>query len=228
MAFEQLPLSLPYRQALGRADFLVAKSNEDAVRFIDLFPNWPAHAALLCGAVGSGKTHLAHLFSDRFIRGCDLPVDFENIQGERLVIEDIDRSTDETALFHLFNWTKEHRIFVLFTARQMPMVRLPDLKSRLGSIPKIYIGLPDEELLFGVLSKWFYERHVSVDASVLEYILSRAERSFEFLKELINRLDSVSLAQGRRITIPIVRQVLEQQTACLKPVLKQEQLNQRM
>lgn len=222
MAFEQLPLSLPYRQALGRADFLVAKSNEEAVRFLDLFPNWPAHAALLCGAAGSGKTHLAHLFSDQLICGCDLPVDFESIRGNRLVVEDIDVQTDETALFHLFNWTKEHRIFTLFTARQVPAVRLPDLKSRLGSIPKIYIGLPDEELLFGVLSKWFYERHVSVEASVLEYILSRAERSFGFLKDLINRLDSVSLAQGRRITIPIVRRVLEETGASVPPFQREQ------
>lgn len=212
MTFAQLPLSLPHRQTFGRDDFLVAPSNEEAVRFIDLFPNWPSHAVLLCGEQGSGKTHLAHLFSSVFVKATELPIDFETIRGNRLVIEDIDEQIDETALFHLFNWTKERQIYVLFTARKLPIFHLPDLKSRMGSIPKIYIGLPDEELLFGVLSKWFYERHISIDVAVIEYILARAERSFAFLQNLVDLLDKLSLAERRRITVPIVRRVLEELT----------------
>jgi chromosomal replication initiation ATPase DnaA len=50
-------LDLPHRQALGRDDFLVTKSNAAAVALIDHWPDWPARGNGV-GPPGSGKTHL--------------------------------------------------------------------------------------------------------------------------------------------------------------------------
>ena len=38
-SFEQLPLLLSYRKAFGRDDFIVARCNEEAVRWIDRYAN---------------------------------------------------------------------------------------------------------------------------------------------------------------------------------------------
>ncbi len=48
----QLPLDLGHRPALGRADFLGAPCNAEALAWLDRWPNWPATALALHGPPG--------------------------------------------------------------------------------------------------------------------------------------------------------------------------------
>ena len=50
---------------MGEDDFLVASSNEAAVAWLDLWPNWPAPALVIFGPAGCGKTHLAQVWRAR-------------------------------------------------------------------------------------------------------------------------------------------------------------------
>src|SRR5436305_276742 len=61
----QLAIELPFRPALGRADFLVSDCNAAALARIDSWPGWLGRALVLHGPSGSGKTHLAHLWRER-------------------------------------------------------------------------------------------------------------------------------------------------------------------
>ncbi len=61
----QLPLDLGFRPALGRADFLVAPCNEEAVAWLDRWPQWPGPALALAGPARSGKSHLAEVWRVR-------------------------------------------------------------------------------------------------------------------------------------------------------------------
>lgn len=206
----QLSLGLSYRKAYNLDDFMVAPCNVDAVTWLDLYPNWPAHAMVILGPSGSGKTHLAHIFSKNVIDGADLTDTNFPEHIDKIVVENIDRLANEAALFHLYNWTKEQGIGLLMTAVQMPDIKLPDLKSRLYLAPKIQILPPDDDLIYAVLMKAFFERNILVDPSVLEYAVKQIERSFPAVHRLIDTVDKVSLEKGRRITIPIVKEALRQ------------------
>ena len=61
----QLAIDLPYREALGRADFLVSDCNEAALGWIERWPQWPSSALVLHGPAGSGKSHLTALWHAR-------------------------------------------------------------------------------------------------------------------------------------------------------------------
>ncbi len=61
----QLALDFGHRPALGREDFLVAPCNEDAVAWVDRWPDWPGPALVIHGPAGCGKTHLAQVWRRR-------------------------------------------------------------------------------------------------------------------------------------------------------------------
>ena len=219
MSDAQLPLSLPHRPALGRQDFLTAPCNAEAVAWLERWPDWPSHALALAGPEGCGKTHLLHAFAESREGVCmtdapDLSVDKVGHLAEShavVVLDRLEAGFDETALFHLWNLTKENRRYLLMAGRLAPArlhVALPDLASRLSSVAVAEIRAPDESLLAAVLVKLFADRQLKVGMDVVTYVLSRAERSFAAINAVVCALDRASLVERKPVTIPLARTVL--------------------
>lgn len=216
----QLAFELEHRPALEEEDFLVAPCNEEAVGWIDRFPDWPAPALVIHGPPACGKTHLARVFmaktDAREIPLGSISPDFQLGSDIRaLVIEAgnglAGNTQTEEGLFHLFNQTKENNAKLLVTA-SAPSARwqiaLPDLSSRLATAPSVEIGMPDDPLLMAVLAKMFADRQVQIDADVLQYVVPRIERSFEAARQFVKDADTRALEKKRRITVPLAREVL--------------------
>ncbi len=195
----QLALDLGHRPALGREDFLVAPCNEDAVAWVDRWPDWPGPALVIHGPAGCGKTHLAWVWRRR------------SGATEAAVVEDADRPVDDVALFHLYNRHAEEGGHLLLTARTPPARwpgRLPDLVSRLAAAPTVAIGPPDDTLIAQVVVKLFADRQLEVGAEVVSYLVTHMERSFAAARHLVAAADAAALAAKRPITVPLVRDVL--------------------
>ncbi len=207
-AARQLPLSLPHRAAMTRADYLVGDANRAAVALVDGWPAWPDRTVLLCGPAGSGKSHLVEIWrtaSHAAVVGANALGDVEALAAAPAVaVEDLHAGRrDEAGLFHLINLTGERRVPLLMTSR-LPLaalgVRLPDLASRLRAARPIELGAPDDALLRLVLVKLFADRQLTVDAGVIETIVTRMERSLEAASRIVEELDREALAGGRAIS----------------------------
>lgn len=206
----QLAFDLPHIPALGSEDFFISASNEQAVKLIETWPEWPSPAAVIVGPPRSGKTHLANVWRARSgaaafpATAVKAAVDHARDGASAVVIEDIDQATiDEHAAFHLLNLARETRFHILMTARTQPgswSIKLPDLRSRLRSAALVSIDAPDEALLGAVLVKLFADRQVSVEPGVIGYILRRMERSMAAAHTLVDQLDRAALAERRRVT----------------------------
>lgn len=206
----QIPLPLTYRNAYQREDFLVAPCNQNAITWLDSYPNWPHSMLLLLGAPASGKTHLASVFTKDLYRAKDLT--FEDIPylPAPCAIEDIDEvGVDETTLFHLYNYTAESNKKVLLTARSMPLWKLPDLKTRMSTIPTVKIGLPNDMVIISLILKGLSERELNIESGVIDYVLKRIERSFWAIQQFVETAQSLSLATRRSVTIPLAKEALE-------------------
>jgi chromosomal replication initiation ATPase DnaA len=214
----QLVLNLPRRTALGRTDFFVSDSNALAIGWIDRWPAWPCRAVVLCGAAGCGKTHLAHLWRERasavFVDGPTLAEEMvARLIAERryrIAIDDADRAS-ELPLLHLYNACMETGGGLLMTARRLPSswaVALDDLRSRLRAALAIEIGPPDDTLLGAVLVKHFADRQLRVAPELVLYLARQIERSFAAAGNIAERLDAVSLREGRPITVSLARELL--------------------
>lgn len=224
-ALEQIPLDLGNRTALGRQDFLVAPCNQDAVAWIDLWPEWPAPCLVLYGPIASGKTHIGAVWSEKSSAVCVRASDINEhairdiaAMDHHVIIEDADDLigdiNGEKGLFHLYNIFKEEKRSFLITLLEPPVRRsfaLPDLASRLRAAPSVAIREPDEQLLSAVLVKLFSDKQIRVGADALHYILPRIERSFEAVRDLVEKADSRAMIEKRKISIPLLRDILNQE-----------------
>ena len=218
----QIPLDLGSLSAQGREDFLIAPSNQDAVAWIDKWPDWAAPTLTLQGAAASGKSHLAHIWSVQNQAINILPAKLlsdsaEDIasQGEHLMIDGLDPwlgdQQAETTLFHLYNILKEEGRSMLMTMRMAPAqidFAIKDLASRIRAAPVATIHAPDDELLAAILVKMFSDRQINVSADSVQYILPRMERSFAAIRDVVTLADHMALSQKRPISIPLLRDVL--------------------
>jgi chromosomal replication initiation ATPase DnaA len=214
----QFALALPHRTALGRADFLVGDGNRAALGWIERWPEWPEGGLVVHGPAGCGKTHLAHLWRDHtggvIVAGAELVIEqalrLHGESGGRIAIDGAE-AADEAALLHLYNLCRERRGGLLVTARRSPAfwsIALGDLASRLRALPSVAIEAPDDAVLGGVLVKHFADRQLRVTPEVIAHLVPRMERSFAAAATLAERLDRAALAEGRAVTIPLVRRVL--------------------
>ena len=207
---QQLPLDLAYRPALGTADFVVADANRDAVAWIDRWPDWPAHALAIHGPKGCGKTHLAHVWQAKSGAVALAAPPADGAPPLRVVLDE-PRDWPETAFLHLYNALREAGGHLLIASEIPPArweVALPDLASRLASIPAVALAAPDDELLISVMAKQFSDRGLEVNDDVLRYVASRIERSFAAAAEMVEKIDRAALAEQRRVTLALARTCL--------------------
>ncbi len=214
---EQLVLDLPVRQALGRDDFFVAPCNELAVAQLEGWARWPEGRLALVGPSGSGKTHLAHVWASlsgaRIIEAANLtPAD----AAPALVVENVDRiGPNETALFHVYNQMNADGGALLITGQTAPArwpLTLPDLRSRLESVPVVAVEPPDDTLLSMIMAKLFDDRQLPVSPKLTAYLLKRVGRSYAEVNGLVEQLDKAALAAGKPLSVPFVSAFLREGT----------------
>ena len=218
----QIPFDLGHRTAMGRDDFLIAPNNQDAVAWIDLWPDWPAPTLVLYGPVASGKSHLAAVWGEKTNAACVRPdtLNDESIRhiasaARHIILEDADKLIGnveaEKGLFHLYNLFKEEKRSILLTLVEPPVRRafaLPDLASRLRAAPAVAIREPDDILLGSILVKMFNDRQLRVGQDVVNYIISHMERSFEEARRIVEATDNKTLVEKRNISVPLIKEIL--------------------
>lgn len=220
----QFVLDLGHRPALARADFLVSECNAEAVAWIDRWPEWPAPGLVVWGPAASGKSHLGQVWRARvgapIIAADDLdtkePPDLLEdmgsvyFDGADAIAGDARR---ERIALHVYNLVAERGGHILFSARTPPgrwQIALADLSSRLSALPAAAIERPDDAVLGAVLLKLFTDRQIPVNIDIVQFAVTRMERSFEAAERLVAQLDTVALASQRRVSIPLIREILPQ------------------
>ncbi|MCB9993953.1 MAG: hypothetical protein H6873_09890 [Hyphomicrobiaceae bacterium] len=222
MTFDgQLPLDLPSRDSYSRDDLVVWSGNRLAYDYLFSFPGWSSPLCLIEGPAKSGKTHLAHIFAN--LSGALLIEPATGPLSKRLaelldedkrpvVIDDFDQfESAESELFHLINASMRSGRPVLMTA-SAPIDRwtflTDDLKSRARLATRFVLGEPDDAELTQIFVKLLADRQLSVDLSVVSYLLARMERSVAEVVEMVRLLDRLSLARGRAITRALAAEAL--------------------
>jgi chromosomal replication initiation ATPase DnaA len=214
----QLAFVLPHAESLTRDNFLEGPANEAGLALIDRWPEWPNRIMLLVGPEGSGKSHLAAIWTEqagaRSISAHALTA--TAVPGAlatgALVVEDLKSpDVDERALFHLMNLAREEEAFVLITARipaSALQFELRDLRSRLRAVPTVSLLPPDDQLFRALIVKFCADRQLAVDETVVSYLATRIERSYAAVRQAVELLDTEALRLGRPVTRALAAELL--------------------
>ena len=196
----------------SQENYIVLDENKSVYDLVVNDLSW--QCLILFGPRKSGKTHLAHIWravnNAIFINVNNFISDLR--YSNAFILEDVHNIKNEKELLHCYNYLKENNKRLLITsllpAKGMGF-KLRDLSSRILSIPQIRIYPASEELLKIMLIKQFSDKQLKIDLKVIDYILSRIERSFLSVSNLIDKVDNKSV--GVNITIPFINSLLKDQ-----------------
>ncbi len=214
MQTRQLWLDLtPKGGAYRKETFVTGKSNLLARCALENWRQWPAGVLALTGPPGCGKSHLAHLWQlETKAQKLDLDHIPRSVSGS-ILIEDLPNGQNERALFRLINTAAKGKVNVLLTSALPPRgwpCKLPDLTSRLAAMHTITIDAPDDVVLSGILNKLFADRQIAVDQAVINYLLSRMERSSAAALDIVERIHARGHDLKQNIRLPLVRNVMRE------------------
>ena len=216
---QQVSFQFGFKSSYSLQDFIVSSSNRDAFNYIMSWPNWGEYRfskmLYIYGPEGCGKTHLANIWKARSGAEFTNLNDIKDLytKGNALILDNIeDYLGNMDDLFHFINIALDRGFFLLITSRYSPSnldIGLPDLYSRVNAISSVAITNPDYELLNILLIKHFSDRQLKVNQEVVNFIIARIERSFEVALDLVKKVDELALTQRRKITIPLIKDVLK-------------------
>lgn len=184
----------------------------------------------LWGRTGTGKSHLLQAVcgaaSDMQKNAGYIPLNQIRelspalLQGldslDLICLDDLEQlagKTDwERELFHLFNRMREAGKALVFASRLGPQeisIDLPDLKTRLAWDIGFLLEPPDDDTLIRALRERAAERGLALPEEIARYIMTRCARDTHSLFRLLERLDETALARQKKLTIPLLRELLD-------------------
>lgn len=212
----QLILDLLPEEAPSLDNFVVGGNSEAVTGLVGwLAPESRETILFLCGEAGSGKTHILRSVGGAYLDAA-LDANLANL-GEAQGLHAIDHveslsETGQVALFNLFNRLRANggRLLVAASLPPLQLKLREDLRTRLGSGLTYRLQVLTDAEKLTALAAQAESRALRLPAGALDYLLARAPRDMRSLSALLVALDLYSLEHKRAITLPMLREVLQQ------------------
>ena len=213
----QLLLELDYKTNFNEHDFYLSKSNSNAFNLINRWPDWEKKILNISGEKFSGKSHLANIFKLKskafLIKGNKIDNSiFKSLKlYESIIIDDFEECNEEEILYSIFNLIDQDNKYLLINSLK-PInkikYKLPDLASRSKNCLYAEIENPDDELLFAIILKNFSDRQIKIEKKIINFIISRVDRSYRKIDEFIYKVDELSLKKKKPINLKTIKEIL--------------------
>ena len=213
----QLLLELDYKTNFNEHDFYLSKSNSNAFNLINRWPDWEKKILNISGEKFSGKSHLANIFKLKskafLVRGNKIDNSiFKSLKlYESIIIDDFEECNDEEILYSIFNLIDQDNKYLLINSLKSInkiKYKLPDLASRSKNCLYAEIENPDDELLFAIILKNFSDRQIKIEKKIINFIISRVDRSYRKIDEFIYKVDELSLKKKKPINLKTIKEIL--------------------
>jgi DnaA family protein len=205
-------------------ELFVVGQNAELVQLLSLFytrtsSQYGERFVYLWGAAGAGKTHLLHALAEsgnaRYIAaGAPESAYLYNDGISLYLFDDCEKLSpaEQIDAFALFNEIRAHGGFLVAVGNHPPMILnvREDLRTRFGwgLIYQVH-ELTDEDKI-DALERSAQARGISISSGVLPYLITHYRRDMSSLTQMLDQLDQYSLETKRPITLPLLREVLNE------------------
>jgi DnaA family protein len=221
---KQIPLAIG-PDPLATFETYLGSANDAAVQHLQAL-SVPAAPVYLWGPPGTGKSHLLRaLVHQRQAAGEQAgsfdaadPAPWSLQEGWTLVVVDRCEQLDaerQQAAFALFLQAGELGV-QWAAAGRVPPVDLPlrdDLRTRLAWGHVFALQPLSENETRAALRREADRRGIFLADEVMDYLLTRTARDLATLMHLLDRMDRFALARQRQVTVPLLRQMLQEEPA---------------
>jgi DnaA family protein len=225
----QLTLGVSLSEAHHFANFIGGENQPALAALRRLAGGACGPLVYLWGSAGSGKTHLLEAACAEagaggrttayLPLGTSATLDPTMLAGLEIAhlicIDDVHAIAGhrlwEEALFHLYNQAESSGVPMAAAADRPPLdlpLVLNDLKSRLCAGMVFRTRELDDHDRGRALAARARARGLEFPEEAVRYLLSRGPRDMHSLMAVLDRLDALSLSEQRRLTVPLVREVL--------------------
>ena len=229
---QQLPLHFEFRANQTFNDFFPGANQEIVTHLQQCIAGRGEAQIFLWGQSGQGKSHLlqacchqaqnqgfSSFYFDLSTRPLPSPSLLIGLDDYDLVcfdnIQHIAGSTSwELAFFYFFNQQRERGHKLIISASSAPndiAIQLPDLKTRLNWGLTLKIQALDDGDRITALTFKANQMGFEITPQAGHFLLTHYDRDLASLWALLEKLDKASLAAKRKLTVPFLKQILDQQ-----------------
>lgn len=228
----QLPLMFELRDDHQLRSFVRGANVELVDQLLGLgCARQPGEVLWIHGAAGCGKTHLlqamiGHLSEQgaqaAYLPARKLPVEDVPLMLEGterytlLVIDDVDvwlgKRSIETELVRLYQERRHAGTHLVFSAQRTPLeyeMALPDWQSRSQGAEVFRLAELTDDGKLQVLIARSARLGLELSDSVGTYLLRHGPRALPKMLDVLARVDRLALSEQRRLTVPLLKKVLE-------------------
>jgi DnaA family protein len=201
-------------------DNFVAGTNQPA---LDALADPATGHVYLWGEAGSGKSHLLQAVcaaardagrTAHFRRAADIDADLPDDADALLAVDDIPALGEaaQITLFNAFNRSarRGQRLVLSGTCAPLGLTLREDLRTRVGQCLVFHLQPLDDLARSAILTSQAQRRGLRLENEVVGYLLRYGRRDLPSLLATLDALDQASLEHKRPITLPLLRELLQQ------------------
>lgn len=176
------------------------------------------------GEEGAGKSHLLQAWvaqaleagkNAAYIDAASMPLTDAAFEAEYLAVDQVEKLGNEEQALLFPSSTASATAAKAFAARfgiHAPAACHPRrFADAYGVLPRLRSQTLNRPRKIDALASMAAARQVTVDSEIFEYLLKHWRRDMDSLMMMLDTLDNYAVTMGKRITLPLLRQLLKQQ-----------------
>ena len=202
-------------------DFVFSAENKNAVDFLQKFFDQKSFAKntipsfILNGEHGCGKTHLLHIFAQKFhavflqkdeLNDIKSPTFFA--ENSFYILENINEIKNDETLLQIINSAAEAGAFLILSAVSLDDFTLRDLVSRIKNIFTVEIKNPQPNLIKILLSQGLSRRQLKVSDEVIEFLSNSLRPSYIAIRDALKMIEFHCHENKKNFTLTEAKKLL--------------------